>query len=262
MPQTKSQPIAKWLLIHLKSLLMVFSVVIAMAFLPLPFTTLSADEVPPLGNTAQLRQGLQAYANKNYPLAWRHLFPLAKQGDREAQRRIGIMYRHGLGVARNDLEALKWYRKAAEQGHVKAQNSLGIMYRFGMGVAKDPGEGAKWLLAAARQGYAKSQENIGLVYLDGDGVEQNDELAAKWLKQAALQGQVRAQLTFGLLSLAGRGVAQNQTEGMQWIERAATQGSQQAAMALAKAYEQGLYGKEKDLHQAKVWYQRAGQPVR
>lgn len=215
----------------------------------------------PEADNSRLRQGLQAYENKNYPLARQFLLPLAEQGNMEAQRRIGIMYRHGLGVAKNDLEALKWYHKAAEQGHVKAQNSLGIMYRFGMGVPRDPQEGARWLLAAAEQGYAKSQENIGLVYLDGDGVEQNDQSAAKWLRRAALQGQMRAQLTLGLLNLAGRGVEKNPAQGMQWIERAANQGSQRASMALAKAYEQGLYGKPKDLQQAKMWYQRAGKAV-
>ena len=230
----------------------------------IPFTLLlsgelSADPAEQEQNP-QLQQGMQAYQNKNYSLAWHYLFPLAENGNVEAQRRIGIMYRHGLGVARNDAEAIQWYRKAAEQGHVLAQNSLGIMYRFGMGVQKDAAEGAKWLLAAAEQGYAKSQENIGLVYLDGDGVEQNDKLAAKWLKQAAVQGQMRAQLTLGLLTLAGRGVAENQAEGMRWIEQAATQGSAQAAMALAKTYEQGLYGKPKDPQQANYWYQRAGQP--
>ena len=126
---------------------------------------------------------------------------------------------------------------------------------------RNAAEAARWLLAAAEQGFAKSQENIGLVYLDGDGVEQNDELAAKWLTQAALQGQMKAQLTLGLMTLAGRGVAESQNQGMKWIEQSAERGSVQAAMALAKAYEQGLYGKPKDIQQAKHWYQRAGQPL-
>ena len=219
----------------------------------------------------RLQQGLQAYEAKNYPLAWHYLLPLAEKGEPEAQRHIGIMYRHGLGVAKNDAEAIKWYRKAAEQGHVKAQNSLGIMYQFGLGVERDPAEGAKWLLAAAKQGHAKSQENIGLAYLDGNGVEQNDKSAAQWLTRAANQGQMRAQLTLGLLTLAGRGVPEsnvqennvqeNNAQGMRWIEQAAAHGSQQAALALAKAYEQGLYGKRKDAQQARYWYQRAGRTV-
>jgi len=234
-----------------------FVLVACLLFVPM----LVVAVTPAQAEDSRLQLGLQAYEAKNYKKAWETLLPLAESGDREAQRHIGIMYRHGLGIARDDAKAITWYRKAAEQGHVLAQNSLGIMYRFGMGVQRDPQEGAKWLLAAAEQGYPKSQENIGLVYLDGDGVEQNDRLAAQWLKQAAMQGQLRAQLTLGLLTLAGRGVPENHNDGMQWIEKAANQGSQQAAMAMAKAYEQGLYGKAKDLQQARYWYQRAGQAV-
>jgi hypothetical protein len=32
---------------------------------------------------------------------------------------------------------VKWYRKAADQGDAKAQCNLGVSYRYGYGVAKD-----------------------------------------------------------------------------------------------------------------------------
>ena len=35
------------------------------------------------------------------------------------------MYDTGNGVAQNDTEALKWFRKSAEQGYAKAQYNLG-----------------------------------------------------------------------------------------------------------------------------------------
>ncbi|KAF0116688.1 MAG: hypothetical protein FD149_1327 [Rhodospirillaceae bacterium] len=34
------------------------------------------------------------------------------------------MYDRGLGVEKDEAEAVKWYRKAAEQGHVVAANRL------------------------------------------------------------------------------------------------------------------------------------------
>jgi TPR repeat protein len=52
----------------------------------------------------------------------------AEQGDASAQFNLGQIYRKGKGVAQNDAEAAKWYRKAAEQGHVKAQYNLGVSY--------------------------------------------------------------------------------------------------------------------------------------
>jgi len=43
----------------------------------------------------------------------------------------------GIGVVKNPVEAVKWYRKAAEQGNVDAQLNLGICYYRGEGVLRD-----------------------------------------------------------------------------------------------------------------------------
>lgn len=53
---------------------------------------------------------------------------LADQGNADAQNAIGYMYDIGEGIAENDAEAIKWFRKAADQGHAKAQYNLGSMY--------------------------------------------------------------------------------------------------------------------------------------
>jgi hypothetical protein len=37
------------------------------------------------------------------------------------------MFEQGSGVAQSDVEAARWYRKAADQGHADAQYKLGIM---------------------------------------------------------------------------------------------------------------------------------------
>jgi len=41
----------------------------------------------------------------------------ANKGNSAAQNNIGVMYEKGLGVPKNNVKALKWYRKAAEQGN-------------------------------------------------------------------------------------------------------------------------------------------------
>ena len=214
-----------------------------------------------LADTDGLQKGLRAYQQKNYAEALRHLKPLAEKGETEAQRKLGVMYRHGLGVEKNDQLAISWYRKAAQGGHVKAQNSLGIMYRFGMGVEKNLDEAVHWLSAAAEQGDGKGQENLGLMYLDGEGVEQSDTQAVKWLHKSAVQGHMRAQFTLGLLTLAGRGTDRDQQSGMDWIQKSANRGYPKAAEAVAKAFAEGLYGMEKDIEKARYWYQRAGRKL-
>ena len=41
---------------------------------------------------------------------------------------LGICYRDGKGVAKDDAEAAKWVRKAAEQNFAQAQYELGVYY--------------------------------------------------------------------------------------------------------------------------------------
>ena len=43
------------------------------------------------------------------------------------------MCANGIGVPKNDAEAVKWFRLAAEQGLARAQHNLGLMYANGTG---------------------------------------------------------------------------------------------------------------------------------
>jgi TPR repeat protein len=76
----------------------------------------------------------------------------AEAGDAESQMELGLRYARGEGVAKDQVEAVKWYRKAAEQNDSDAQYNLGRCYVRGLGVAEDVVEGYKWLLLGARQG--------------------------------------------------------------------------------------------------------------
>jgi TPR repeat protein len=85
---------------------------------------------------------------------------MAEQGDADAQFNLGWMYANGQGVAKNDAEVVKWYRKAAEQGHARAQTILGAMYTEGRRVAKNDAEAAKWFQKAAEQGDKRAQDAL------------------------------------------------------------------------------------------------------
>src|SRR6266536_2208597 len=72
----------------------------------------------------------------------------AEAGDAESQVELGLRYEQGKGVAKDQVEAVKWYRKAAEQNYARGQNSLGVCYEEGAGVAKDQVEAIKWFRKA------------------------------------------------------------------------------------------------------------------
>jgi TPR repeat protein len=61
----------------------------------------------------------------------------ARAGDVESEFQLGFRYGNGEGVAKNQVEAAKWLRKAAEQNHAEAQYLLGLRYYAGFGVAND-----------------------------------------------------------------------------------------------------------------------------
>ena len=119
------------------------------------------------------------------PKIIRELRLLAKQGHATAQYNLGVFYAKGLGVAQDDAEAVKLFRKAAEQGHAEAQFFLGVMYRHGRGVSQDYAEAVKWWRKAAEQGGTEAQYNLGSMYYDGQGVTQDYVQTHMWLNVAA-----------------------------------------------------------------------------
>ena len=46
------------------------------------------------------------------------------QGNADAQKWIGHLHEHGLGVRRDTTVAVRWYREAAERGHLDAQRRI------------------------------------------------------------------------------------------------------------------------------------------
>ncbi len=111
----------------------------------------------------------------------------AEQGLVEAQFDLGVAYHQGIGVPRNDTEAVKWYHKAADQGDAIAQSTLGVMYAKGEGVPRDDTEAVKWFRKAADQGHAKAQYNLGVRYAKGEGVPRDYATAYMWMNLAAAQ---------------------------------------------------------------------------
>ena len=103
-------------------------------------------------HAADLEAGLEAYERGDYDTALREFRPLAQQGNREAQFRLGVMYEFAKGRLWNPVEAVNWYRKAAEAGHPKAQAHLGVLYRDGDIVPRNYVEAYAWFDNAAAQG--------------------------------------------------------------------------------------------------------------
>lgn len=121
------------------------------------------------------------------------------------QRNFGKKYYKGRGPE-SDIEAAKWFQKAAEQGFAGAQWILGLMYVKGAGMPKSDEEAAKWFRKAAEQGFADAQFKLGRMYYQGEGVPKDDMEAVKWMRAVADQGYAGAQWLIGVMYVNNQGL--------------------------------------------------------
>jgi TPR repeat protein len=136
------------------------------------------------------------------------------------QFELGLAYKNGWGVAKDDAEAVRWSRAAAEEGHAGAQSDLGWMYEHGRGVPRDDVEAVRWFREAAEQGDASAQYSLGKMYDYGRGVTKDHIQAAVWYEKAAEQGHLVAQEAIGSLYKDGRGVPQSDVQAAVWWRKA------------------------------------------
>lgn len=57
----------------------------------------------------------------------------SKQENMKAQLDLGVLFKLGLGVEQSDIEAYRWWRKAASQGDQEAQRHIKHLYSTGRG---------------------------------------------------------------------------------------------------------------------------------
>jgi TPR repeat protein len=166
---------------------------------------------------SDFNDGLDAYNQGDYDIAFEEWLPYAEQGDADAQYNLALVYDFGY---KDYDQAFKWYRRSALQGNEDAQYNLALMYENGKGVLKDYKEAVKWYRKAANQGYAKAQVNLGLMYSKGYGVEVNKYEAVKWYKKSAEQGDFTAQNNLAVMYEYGTGVLKNYKQSINWYLKA------------------------------------------
>ncbi len=179
----------------------------------------------------------------------------AEKGDIQAQMQLGRIFSYGFwykGVAQDDVEAVKWWRKAAEQKHPMAQCLLGERYNDGRGVPQDKLEAVKWYRRAAEQNDANGQWSLGLCYSNGDGVPKDEVEAVKWYRRAAEQNDANGQWSLGLCYSDGRGVPQDYVEAVTWYRKAAERNYALAQIRLYCCYYNGT-GVPQDYVEAYKW---------
>jgi TPR repeat protein len=219
---------------------------------------MSAVELYPNTMRFELQLGRTYARQKNQLEAVKWYRKAAEQGSASAQLNLGVKYDNGVGVAEDNTEAVRWYRLAAEQGHAPAQKSLGYMYDNGEGVAEDNTEAVRWYRLAAEQGHAPAQYNLGYMYDDGEGVAENDTEAVRWYRLAAEQDYADAQYNLGQMYEFGEGLRVDETEAVRWYRLAAEQGDGASMAKLGEFLVDGR-GIEKKIEEGMKWLKKASE---
>ena len=124
------------------------------------------------GNT-NFEAGVAAYQANDLPLAYKTFLAAAKEGHVDSQFNVALMYEQGIGVGKDEKEAVVWYGKAAAQGSAAAQFNLGVLYENGRGTKIDFVKANEWYRKASEQGDALAIGNLGMLYVRGQGVKEN-----------------------------------------------------------------------------------------
>ena len=98
---------------------------------------------------ANFEAGIAAYKADDLPLAYRGFLAAAKEGHADSQFNVALMYEQGIGVGKDEKEAVVWYGKSAAQGNAAAQFNLGVMYENGRGTKVDFANANQWYRRAS-----------------------------------------------------------------------------------------------------------------
>jgi TPR repeat protein len=129
------------------------------------------------------------------------------------------MHDDGRGLAQNDAEAVKWYRKAANSDS-RARVLLAAHLINGSGAQQNFSE-AMDLCRLAAKDYAPGDYCLGYLYRNGLGVGRDSVEALKWYQKAAATRHVEAMLELAEMYSAGEGTKINRPEALLCYFRAA-----------------------------------------
>ena len=150
-----------------------------------------------VSNTGFLRadaytRGFQALEQRDYKTALYYLSFFAANGDTKANYNLGIMFREGLGVKKDDVQSLAHFIEAAENGHMLGNYAVGRAFLTGKVSDIDAKAAIHYLTEAALLGHAISPVEIGGLYFRGRLVEKDFVSAHFWWSLARDRNAPRA----------------------------------------------------------------------
>ena len=184
----------------------------------------------------------------------------AALGEPEGLFLMGNIHATGLGeVPKNEKKAIELWEIAAERGHTKSFVFLGAVFFNGVGVDRDQVKGVEFWRKGHEVGDPESSFMLGKTYREGQGgLVKDNRKALELIQHAADNGLSSALLELSRAHLEGfGGLNIDERQALGYLKRAAQKGNVEAMVELADAYVDGDLGVGIDEKSAAFWFQRA-----
>lgn len=159
---------------------------------------------------------------------------------------LSLCFMCGLGVEKDEAEALRYCRLAADQDHPAAQYQMGVYCEEGRYVPKSEAHAVRYYQLSADQGYAQAQNGLAHCYQQGIGVVRNAEEAVRYYRLAAAQGLPLAMHNVGMCYESGLGVEESLSIALNYYQLASDGGHTPAGDRLEAL--KNLIGNMKVIH--------------
>ena len=159
-----------------------------------------------------------------------YLTGAAEMSEPNAMFALGQLHLSGdFGVKQDPVQGVALLRSAADKGSGRAKNALGICYRKGIGVGRDEKEAFRYFTQAVADGSVEAIGNLGVLYMYGEGTAKNLPKAVEQFKQASIKGDVESMFYYASCLEKGWGTLASKDEAEKWYLEAARAGHAGAA---------------------------------
>ncbi|MCR5175246.1 MAG: dynamin family protein [Anaerovibrio sp.] len=189
---------------------------------------------------------------KNEAKAVQRMERAAVRHDKNAQMVLMMHYFH----CEDYEKALFWARHGSKDNNDDCQAFLGVMLLYGIGVDRNLAEALENFKLAAAQGNADGQYGEGYMYLYGLGGSEDNDHAYQMLSKAAFQGEEAAFRELGNCHLNGWGVEKSPEKAFEYYKKAVDKGDDEAVVNLGLCYAKGV-GITADFNKALEYLQKA-----
>lgn len=160
--------------------------------------------------------------NHIYPESLSLLQSFASQGDPNYSNLLGLLYREGLGVEKNQKKAFEYIMNSAKKEFAPAEFNVGRFYMIGLGCDIDFDKAIYWLTKASNNGNGRAAYALGYMYFKGFGVKQDYKKAISWFEVSSWP---MSKHYLGICNYFGYGVEKNEDQAKSYFLQSKTANS-------------------------------------